>query len=391
MRKRYRPRNNKNYTVDKFYYSGVEIDFTKDDLNYEYFLLQEFFNANNDTISKVSNYYSNAFGEKALEYLDRKFGEWSKGDYHLTNMMKGRIVDMMPKFLNQNAKHKLGIHEFMNCIKNTVKSNQLRSAYLQRRLNDVDALSGIIEKEYEKINGIKVVYQNSFNILTTKELQEAEGISKYILFTKIESLVSQIELDFNNFLPYTNKFEKGKIDRIYSIPLLSVDFDLSTMRTVNVELPMIDSYYRETNNQFKSYSDRYLAYELTEVRKASNISTVNSFFNLSDLKILVDRYLVLLNSKSNAKISSKFICQAGTLTILIDIKPSIVIIISILMSLGKLIISTLVYFFLFQWAFSSSRGVYFFILLIATGVEYLFGKYEFEKLKSLNKELQSYG
>lgn len=392
MRRRYRPYGGRSYTVGKFYYADAKIDFTNDNLDYNHFLLQEFFNADTDTISKIFKYYDTTYGARALSYLDRKFDEWAKGDYHLTDMMRERILSMMPKFLNHNAKYKLGVYEFMGCIKNTVKKYQLKSNSSQNHLDNIDDFVAIIEKEYEKINSCKVVYKNRFNVLTTNELIEAEDISKFILFTKLETLTQQIESDFNNFLPYTNQFKKGKVERSYSIPLLGIQLDLKNFKISNVELPITDSTYQDTNNRFRIYAERYLAYELTEVHKSSNLSTVSSFLNLSDLELLVERYLQLVKSKLRAKILSKFNGQAGLLTIRLNINPPLIIVMLILASIAKLIFYPTAYFFLMQWMFSPPvKGASFFIGIISTIAGYYLIQFEFNNFKALIEELKSYG
>jgi hypothetical protein len=95
----------------KFYFFEKEIDFTTEYLNYEQFLLQEFFTADFKTREKISNYYIEVYGSRSFAYLKRKYSEWANGDYHLTDLMRERILSLMPKFLNENAKNKLGIHE----------------------------------------------------------------------------------------------------------------------------------------------------------------------------------------------------------------------------------------------------------------------------------------
>ena len=97
-----------------FYYSEKELDFTNENLDYNQFLLQEFFNADLETRKKISNYYIDKFGERSFAYLKRKYSKWANGNYHLTDLMSGRILSLMPQFLNSEAKHKLGIHQFIS-------------------------------------------------------------------------------------------------------------------------------------------------------------------------------------------------------------------------------------------------------------------------------------
>ena len=63
-----------------FYYTEKEIDFTNETLDYNQFLLQEFFNANIETKREISNYYIDKFGDRSFAYLKRKYSEWANGN-----------------------------------------------------------------------------------------------------------------------------------------------------------------------------------------------------------------------------------------------------------------------------------------------------------------------
>ena len=137
----------------KFYFSEKEIDFSAGDLNYEQFLLQEFFKADLETAKKISDYYYNIYGARSLAYLTRNTSGWVNGRYHLTDLIRERITSIMPKFLNESAKHRLGIHEFMASIKNTVKSFQsIQRSNFRNSINiqNPQDVVSIFEKEYEK-------------------------------------------------------------------------------------------------------------------------------------------------------------------------------------------------------------------------------------------------
>lgn len=120
---RYRTYRNYNRSAKpKFFFSEKEIDFTTTYFDYNQFLLQEFFTADLNTRQKISNFYVQKFGKRSFGYLKRKYADWANGNYHLTDLMSERITSVMPNFLDDKAKHKLGIQEFMSTIRNTIHS-----------------------------------------------------------------------------------------------------------------------------------------------------------------------------------------------------------------------------------------------------------------------------
>jgi len=113
---RYRSYNS--YYKPKFFFEEKDIDFTTERLDYHQFLLQEFFSADLETRKNICNHYIREYGNRSFAYLKRKYSEWANGDYHLTEMMRDRILYLMPQFLNKQAKQKLGLHDFLATIKN---------------------------------------------------------------------------------------------------------------------------------------------------------------------------------------------------------------------------------------------------------------------------------
>ncbi len=163
-------------------------------LDYNQFLLQEFFNADVETRRKISNYYIDKFGDRSFAYLKRKYSEWANGNYHLTDLMSGRIISMMPRFLNSEAKHKLGIHQFMSTIKKAVKAFEREQNHRYNRTKYISRhseLLEIFEKNILKYNLTLMISLNIYghrtDMLKDDELLEAIEISKYILEVKLQN------------------------------------------------------------------------------------------------------------------------------------------------------------------------------------------------------------
>ena len=243
-----------------FYYSEKEIDFTNENLDYNQFLLQEFFNADVETRRKISNYYINKFGDRSFAYLKRKYSEWANGNYHLTDLMSGRITSMMPLFLNSEAKHKLGIHQFMSTIKKSVKAFERQQNHRYNRTKYISLTSELLEifeKEYSEIQSYSYdslnIYGHRTDMLKDDELIEAIEISKYILEVKLQNLYDQIERDFQIFPPFIQGLKIGTFESSFTIKAFDIVINLTKLdsneiKVPNFKIPEIESNSIETVN-----------------------------------------------------------------------------------------------------------------------------------------------
>jgi hypothetical protein len=387
---KYRYRSNKS----KFYFSEKEIDFTANYINYSQFLLQEFFKADNVTKEIISNYYIQVYGSLSYSYLKRKYDEWAKGDYHLTDLMKGRILALMPKFLNENARHKLGIHEFMNSIKKTVgefESSQKIAFRKSISLKRPQEIVRLFEQEYEEIQELKIP-KYKFNVLSEDEKEEALEISKFIIQIKLQKAFDQIYRDFDVFLPYMPLFKRGKFIANYSITLFNINVELTNTNIQDLEIPKFRIQEIESDSRFKEYSDKYLAYELLELHKNAEKAVSNSFLNQNDISLLFAHYEELANGESEARINSTFQGEGGILTFKAEIKPlkylkTSIYISSIKLAIYLILIATMISLSLFHKKYT----LLIFGFLLLGVLFWTVVSYEIRKIRSLKNELKMYG
>jgi hypothetical protein len=312
-----------------FFYSEQEIDFTLEYLDYDQFLLQEFFNADEQTKKTISALYTQKYGTQSFSYLNRKYAEWANGDFHLTDLISSRILTMMPSCLNEEAKSKLALHDFMAFIKKTVSSFSVKKAYsLSGTLKSPQELVECIEKEFERIDKLSDTSSyilwaphHRLDLLTDEEKLEALEISKYILTVKTQRLYEQIVRDLNTFLPSIPRFDVGDFTFTYSVPALGKTVNVST---VSESLPFANQNFikdTESNSRFKEYADEYLAYELLTVDTLSIKAKADSFLNTLDLDAFYHHYCKLLTGESEIQIHSLFHGEGGLLSLKVQILP----------------------------------------------------------------------
>lgn len=382
-----------------FYYSEKELDFTNENLDYNQFLLQEFFNADVETRRKISNYYIDKFGDRSFAYLKRKYSEWANGNYHLTDLMSGRIISMMPRFLNSEAKHKLGIHQFMSTIKKTVKAFEREQNHRCNRtkfISRTSELLEIFEKEYSEIQSYSYdslnIYGHRTDMLKDDELIEAIEISKYILEVKLQNLYDQIERDFKIFLPFIQNLKIGTFESSFKINAFDILINLANLDSNEIKVPKFKIPEIETNNDFKKYSDKYLAYELVGINRKSKEKIANSFLNNNDLELFLNHYNKLSNYDSEVSFDSTFLGESGELKIKARLVPPKILKTSLLYAFIKLTIYVVITISLIALAIKNEAYT---LLLIGGFFVGIFAftmiSEEIKEIRTLTKELKTYG
>ena len=384
---------------EKFFFSEQEIDFTTEYLNYHQFLLQEFFNADLTSRKKISEYYYNEYGERSFAYLKRKYSEWANGDYHLTDLMKGRIISFMPQFLTEEAKHKLGIHDFMSSIKRTVNTfwknnnyeHQRSYSQKKKRLWNIGEVLNLFENDNERINNL-TFNRYRFNILNEEERKEALEISKYILKVKLQNVFNQVKKDFDTFLPFMNKFNRGSFSASYDISFYDCHIDLAESNGHEISFPIFHIKEIESNSQFRKYSDKYLAYEMVSVHIDNKTAIVKSFLNNNDISIFYNHYEELSKGDSAVNMNGIFQGEGGVLNLRVEMKPLKILRISISKSIFKLIVFIIIISGLVSWTIN--KELYSLLLwggIIGGLISLSYISEEFSDLRKLIKEHRKYG
>lgn len=391
-RRKYR-RFGRAYTP-KYFFSEKEIDFTTESLDYNQFLLQEFFNTDTESRDKVFKKYKQKFGSLSLQYLDKKFSDWADGNYHLTDMMKERIISIMPGFLNDSAKHKLGIHEFMSSIKKTIKTyqlNQKRTFSYSRRLNNLSEITSFFESEYAKIHDLEIP-NFKFNVLTDEEKEEVVEICRYILWLKLQIDFDQIERDFKTFLPHIRKFKRGNFVASYTINRFNSSLDFINTGIDEFVVPRFKVNEIEGEGRFKEYADKFLAFELVSIGKDSKNAIGNSFLNSNDLDLFFLHYNELINGESEVKLNSEFKGEGGVLKLNLSLKPLKLLKAAIFVSSIKIIIYILlVMIFVFITVNNKLFNLLIFGGFVGGLVAFSIINDEIKLFKTLKTEYLSYG
>lgn len=379
------------------YYSEKDIDFSTEYINYNQFLLQEFFNSDAETWGKICRYYRSVHGNRSLSYLARKFNEWKNGDYHLTDLMESRILETMPRFLTKEAKDKLSLNDFLSLIKRTIKSfegKQKSRIYNFSDLTNIESIIEMFRKEVREMNEL-IIQKPRFGLLTSDEKNEAKEIVKYILKIKLQTIYSQLKNDLNVILPFVGRVTRGKVLINYQLRGLNAAFNFKNSKIISVQFPKFEIKAMHSKSRFDTFANKYLAYEMLDIHKKSMTTKSDGLINEVDLKIFFDQYEEFTFGENEVKMDSIFRGEAGDLTIKANIVPIKLLKLSIYKSIYKVLITILVLAGVIGWLANDNNlillAALWFVTIPVTFFVYSFLKEEIGSIIRHKNEIKNYG
>lgn len=269
----------------QFFFSEQEIDFTSEQLNYQHFLLQEFFTSDLENRLKIEQHYSWLYGEGACAYLKRNFGAWARGEQPLSQMIKDRLIVMMPKFLTEKAKLKLALHDFMYVIKTTVTSFleiQTKRYKVHRPCASLQCISNIFEEELFRIDELTLV-KNRYSVLSEDDKAEAHAIACYILEKKLQSEYEKFKSDILLILPKAEHLKNNFFSAEYYIHAFGVKVDFRNTSLGLPSSPKFKNLEIDITSRFEIFANKFLATQLISIDYEKRLAEQNALLTTQDL------------------------------------------------------------------------------------------------------------
>ena len=103
-------------------FKDLEFDFSDGKyISHWDFMLSEFFKASKKIKDKFRTAYINEYGVGPYNYMMRNYWySWEYGDRVVSDTQSYRIYYLMQNLLDDSAKHRLGMNEFMMSIKSKI-------------------------------------------------------------------------------------------------------------------------------------------------------------------------------------------------------------------------------------------------------------------------------
>lgn len=298
-------------------FKDLEFDFSDNNyLSHWDFMLSEFFKASKEIKNEFLNAYMREYGVGPYNHMMRShWYSWQCGNRKVSDTQSYRIYYLMQELLDDSAKHRLGMNEFMMSIKSTIKEfeNSRKKTYSTlKSINRIEELIEIFKTELEKIHSLNLKDIKTL-IISDEEKNEALELSKYILKIKLQNTFDQVERDFIIFLPFMFKFNRGVFSANYLITLFNIKIDMTKIEINNLYIPKFKIQEILTNSRFQKYSDNYLANELLSLNKEGNKAVSNAFLNENDIELFLTQYEEFKDSKNLVNMNSTYAGEGGSL------------------------------------------------------------------------------
>lgn len=406
----YRKRNRKIYRAPTSHSLSIylidEFDFSTEEIDLKQFLVTQLFTGDTAVKEKFESFYLQKYGELSLAYWKRTYKCWLQEKKKISNMMVDRIMTIMPSCLSEDIIDSLSLNVFLLTIKRTVQiflSKRVKS-YRTVKMFNVDAvlelfkqesmridsdLITIFQAEYEKFSEkYKIVFDcYGGGPLTQEEYNDAFLISDYILKTKLHNDYRAIESDFNLIHKYLARNVNPLLSVIYHISCFDIEIDLVDIKQDSFSLPsFLINELDVKSDKYREYVEKYIAYEMLEIRKKQQMRVIASSINESDLKAYFAKYQNAKNGDNVINMKAEMQGNGGVLNLSIDYIPRKVLVSKIIWSIIKIIIIASIIVGITIFAYSKHLLLEFAFTVLIPAVILI--KIVLEEIKSINLNIK---
>lgn len=309
----------------KYFLHDKVIDFTQDAFPYEDFVIQQFFWADESVRQAVFQDYANIHGPQATAYLQRMYPRWQAKQFHLTEKMRMRILEIMTHHLPDLAREKIGLFEFSQAIKGAIRNHaKVRGHLYPSRIGgmDVNSWTECILAEREKIKNI-ALGRTQYQELQEEDAETAKSVARYILNLKLSNWEEQVRRDVELLFPFLNELNEYGATITYKSREFNGHLNLPSFSPSNSTTKFRTNQLLETNGTYQAYADMYFAYELSEMHSQSRKQEADSIMCRSDLDYLTKHISELLTKTQKSTVIQKLNGEGGTLQISVHLLPTV--------------------------------------------------------------------
>ena len=255
---------------------------------FEKFLLDEFFCFDDSRIESIIQEYKILHGERSVNYFKEKIEHWKKNRASITDLMKSRILELIPRHLSEEKI----FHLFKIEVKDQITQ-------LQKRYRDhpilISELADVYKFELELISQIKN-FSSSFpeyrlNLSEEDKIKFLETL-KYLLKQRIKLSYEQVKRDFVSisYLLSNIKQKWGRFE--YTIDYLnckvSINSDFGDMFFLPLREPELDDNLFQF--KYKSYVDDFLLNDLNKIDYLKTSVNVEKIYNKNDFDSTIESF-----------------------------------------------------------------------------------------------------
>jgi hypothetical protein len=285
---------------------------------FEKFLLEEFFCFDNSIIESIIEEYKILHGDRSVNYFMEKISHWKKNRASITDLMKSRILELIPRHLSEE--------KIFHLLKIEVKDQiiQLREKYRDNPIL-ISELVDVYQFELELISQIKN-FSSSFPV-SKLHLSEDDKIKfleilKYLLKQRLKLSYEQVKTDLDSISYLLSNIKRDWGQFMYTIDYLnckvSIGDNLSELNFLPIQ--EIELGVNKFQVQNKSYINDFLSNELNKIEYLKPSPEIVEFHNKNGFDAAIENFNKLLLFDKEGVIKSEFKGCGGVLSVSIIVK-----------------------------------------------------------------------
>lgn len=353
-----------------------------------YYIENEFFNADRETLRKITDLYYDLYGYGPHKYLIDTYHSWKSGYVSTSGQTMSRIIECVPRFLSDEKRFLILKNEMINFIENL---NNKRS-YKTFNINEINEIFIQYLIEIENFNETNLPYLVGKKIFTSDEIEQFLMICKYTLIEKLNLAYRQVNNDLKLIKSKLSVIKTGIFKANYQIDLLNAKIDLSSINKKEITFEKLKHLKINPDDKYKIFAEKYILEEFLQMSFIEKDGFKNHHIKSKDLDLFLNQYYEINKTKNEATLKSEFKGEGGFLNLIIDVKSIKKIKISIFYSLIKISVYLLVPLFIFR--FFDFFKIFIFLIIGGALIAYYLLEKLFEEVSTvykLKKQLRIYG
>ncbi len=357
------------------------------------YLEYEFFNADTETLNKITDLYYDLYGYGPHKYLLNTYYGWKSGRVSTSGQTMYRIMECVPRCLSDEKRFYILKNEIIYFTEELHKKQQNKKISLSE-------LNGVFEnyfKEIENFNQSNIPYMASKHIFKEEEIAQFLHICKYTLIEKINLSYSQVKNDLILIKSKLKNFKTGVFNSTYKIDFLNTTINLSNINDTTLKFIEFNKQEIKPEGKYQQYAQQYILEEFMRMSFVEKEGALNYSFKSNDLDLLNSQYEEFKGQENETTLKYDFRGEGGYLNIVVVIKTEKKIKSLMFLTKSKLLLYASIFigsiFFIVTFApYKQNVGAW----LVFGGIIltiYLITNFisEIQKLKELKLDLELYG
>ena len=281
------------------------------------FLLDEFLNADDKTLSLIVRHYYKHYGNGPGDYLRNTYYSWKKGYTGISSLTFGRVIDFMPLYLTDEKRFIILKSEIESFVENLTNTKQSKIALSEINSRFIDLQNKILD-----FNKDDLQWFVGKNIFTNDLIEHYLTICKYVLNQKLiqvyRSFTSDLLIIKNNLYQFNQPIELAE----YDILFLNQTVNIASATPASIEIIELKTLNFNLDDSFKKFGQEYFLNELMKISFNEKQNTTHSEIMSSDINLFFTQFAALKsNTKSQISMKSTFKGIGGNFRVNLEFIP----------------------------------------------------------------------